>query len=374
MHPPAGTRTVRVLNLTPPLARGFLAGWLFTLLSLLAPASRADDGHEIEGAFGLAFDSLADTLLGASMDGSPVPISLYDIAAGKTATRDGSTFPEVARLGWHYFSPAVLPPRLEGRGMRFFALTTSSGELVMIAALLPDHCGELSAFFTASITRKYELATEDVTPEAATLAAFSDIQRWSSRGRHIVLACGEVTYLLYGDTARLEAWHEDLRDKGRSLAEAERLRLIAETLRLLPGDQQRVHGAFGLLFARPVSGHENMAKETTTTWTGGALPAPYDKATYEVVLDPQGYPARIAGSFAGADFDFLKSALEARFGLPGKSTPTHVIHKVGGDFVTLRRQAVGVRLVVIDHETDQLLRSRAKSRAEQTWREQTEGL
>ncbi len=277
-------------------------------------------------------------------------------------------------LGWHYFVPELLPPRLENRGVLFYALTTSSSQVIMVAAVLPDGCSELASFFTESITRKYELATEDITTDVVGLSAFAEVQRWSSRGRHIVLACSAVSYLLYGDAERLSDWEEILRDRSRIQVEAKRLRLIAETTRLLPGDRHHVHGAFGLMFANPVEGHERMIKEKTVPWSGVVLPVPYHQATFEVVLDPDGHPTRIAGTFAGVDYDAFKSALEARFGGPGSSTPTHVIHKVGGDFVSLRKHPSGVRLVVIDHETDTALRSRAKQRAKEKWEAETEGL
>jgi hypothetical protein len=349
-----------------------LVSWFAALC--LSANTRADDGLVIEGSFGLEFDHPPVDLLGASLDGSPVPIGLYGIVRGTDTVVDAATLPPVETLGWHYFSPTVLPPRLSDRGMRFFALTTAAGDLGMIAAVLPGPCDELAPFFTDSITRKYELQTDAVPLEAAPPGLFSEVQRWSSRGRHIVLACGLVSYLLYADEKRMKTWHEDLRREGRKRAEAQRLGLIAETTRLLPGDRNRVHGAFGMYFARPVEGHEKLRKETTVSWEGEKLPAPYDEATYEVVLDPQGYPARIAGSFAGVDYERLKAALEARFGAPGKSTPTHVVHKVSGDFISLRKDATGVRLVVIDNETDAALRTRAKDRAAARWQKETRGL
>lgn len=263
---------------------GVLLLWTTAVVSSLAAA---DDGRVIEGSFGLECDGSADNLLGVSLDGSPVPIGLYGVASGSAADLDVSSLPPVEKLGWHYFSPGVLPPRLADRGLRFFALTTATDELGMMAAVLPDLCDELTAFFTDSITRKYELKTEEVPLGANGAGLFTSIQRWSSRGRHNILACGAMSYLLYTDGNRMYTWHEDLRREGRRRAETKRLELIAEATRLLPDDRNRVYGAFGLLFNRAVEGHEALRKGTTVRWQGATLLPPYDKARYEVVLDPR---------------------------------------------------------------------------------------
>lgn len=329
---------------------------------------RAAEIHVVDGAFGIEFDKVPDALLaGASIDGSPVPMVLYNIGSG--VDQGTSILPEDLRLpslGWRHFEPSLLSPKLRSRGMRFFILQTDDGEVAMIAALLPRACDELASFLARSITHKYQVKAQNFSPHGNALQSITDVQLWTIGGRHIALTCGDIGYLVYADPARIEQWAENLQVKNNALFEREKLALLAQANRLVPGHGNNLPGAFGLLFSVPVPDHQSLTTSQKIVYDGVRLSPPYDKATYELVLADGGYPVRIAGEFEGIEFELVTRAFTARFGVPFKTSPNHVQYNVNGDYLTLHRLNGRIRISVVHTEADKARRTPASELAAHT--------
>ena len=123
------------------------------LTSHAAVVVGAMESQLLDGAFGIEFSHSTDSpLAGATLDGSPIPIALYNIVSG--GDKKASILPSDMRIsfiGWRHFEPSLLSPRLRSSGMRFYLLQTAKGEVAMIAALLPGPCEELTALLARSI-------------------------------------------------------------------------------------------------------------------------------------------------------------------------------------------------------------------------------
>ncbi|MEZ5597633.1 MAG: hypothetical protein R3E84_14805 [Pseudomonadales bacterium] len=354
--------------------------WPFRLLiglltlCLSAHDVLAQDGARIEGAFGLSFDrSLAAGELGASLDGSPIPLTLLPELA-RALPRNGLSLPPDLSFGWHHFQPASLPSALHDHPLRFFALQVADAQIAVIAALMPENCGELAAFFTDTINRKYQVVAETVPLDAEGLNVFDDIQRWSSRGRVILLACGSPSYLLYADPSQLERWRTEMAARKSDAEVRQRMRLLAAASHLLPGSGKEVTGAFGFLFSRPVPDAAELPKEKMVPIPGPTLPPPWNHAVYEALLAPTDHPIRLAAEFSGVPFDAVKTILESRLGKPMKTSSRQVLYRVNGNLVSLRSTNGRVRLAVVDGEADRAMRARTEARAHAAWEADVEAL
>ncbi len=373
------TSKVRPLHLLrhasfPSFVRRLTAGLLgvtvvalATLPSVAAVGVQAERSHVIEGAFGFEFGKEPGAeLTGATLDGSPIPIVLYNIVAG--IDRKVPMLPpdlRIQSIGWRHFEPSVLSARLRSSGMRFFVLQTEIGQVAMIAALLPGPCEELASFLAQSIAHKYQQNAEVVA--RGDLSTSTDVtQRWTIGSRHIALTCGDMGYLVYADSSRIEQWRESVQVQNDETIERDRLGLLAEANRLLPGHGNNLPGAFGLLFDVPVRDHKSLPIAQKFVYDRVRLAPPFDKGTFELVLAESGNPVRITGEFKGIKFDRVSEALEARFGMPFKARPNHVQYNINGDYLSLHRVDGMTRIAVVHTKADKANRIRAEERAGQT--------
>lgn len=364
--------------MNPILLRGRVL--LFTAIISVAPLPaftavdvRTERSHVIDGAFGLEFgNEFANDIgmkpsaqsTGATLDGSPIPMALYHVVAG--IDKKKPILPpdlRIQSIGWRHFEPSLLSARLRSSGMRFFVLQTEEGRVAMIAALLPGPCEELSTFLAQSIAHKYSQNAQDVASERDSLTSFAAIRRWSIGNRHIVLTCGDMGYLVYAEPSRIVQWSESLQVQNDEAIEIDRLALLAQANRLLPGQGSRLPGAFGLLFDVPLRDHKSLPIAQKIVYDGVRLSPPYDKATYELVLADGGYPVRIIGTFKDIDFDLVTDALAVRFGTPFKARPNHVQYNINGDYLSLHRVNGITRIAVVHTKGDKAGRTRANELA-----------
>ena len=345
MQTTPGTRPVYLLKLILPLCA--------VLLSIQpAPVVEAAETQTVDGAFGIEFGKSPDALLtGATLDGSPIPIVLYNTVAG--ADKKAPILPKdlrIASIGWRHFEPSVLSPKLRSRGMRFYLLQSTQGEVAMIAALLPGPCDELTAFLDRSITHKYHLDGQNVASPGNGLQSFGSIRSWMIGNRQIALTCGKSGYLLYSDPARIRQWSEHLAVLNEAAIERVRMDLITHANRLLPGNDNGLTGAFGLLFDVPIPDHQSFPIAQKIIYERLRLSPPFDKATYELELADGGYPVRLVGEFKDIDFDLLTEALTHRFGTPFKARRNHVQYNINGDYLSLQRDHEKTRIAVVHTE------------------------
>ena len=310
----------------------------------------SNSSSSIVSAFGLEFGvSTQLQRTGATIDGSPLPVALYNLVSDEMASN-----PVIPRdtllkhFNWQHFYPQSLPPRLENRGIRFFSLHTDDHQLAIVTAILPSPCGDLSGFFSSALPHKYGVTTESVPLDSPGLRMFTEVHRWSSEGRHIVLACGSISYLAYGDAGNISKWKADIAAKSKTMLDRREQQLIAQSSMLVPGQSNALRGAFGILFNVPLKGHEQLPKQEVTSYPNLRLPAPYDKATYEVMLDAAGCPIRISASFEGIDFSMIRQLMQTRFGAPETAGADDVQHLIDGNELSLHRLDNGTRVTVVD--------------------------
>ncbi len=313
----------------------------------------AQDAQVLAGAFGIEFGNSPDTpLVGATLDGSPIPIALYNTVSD--VDKKVSPLPSdmrISSIGWRHFEPSLLSPKLRSSGMRFYLLETTKGEVAMIAALLPGPCDELTAFLARSIAHKYHLDGQNVVSPGNGLQSYGSIRIWSIGSHQITLSCGNSGYLLYSDPERVRQWSEHLIVRNDAAIERVRLELLAQANRLLPGNDNSLLGAFGLLFQVPVPNHQSLPIAQKIVYEGLRLSPPYDKATYELELAEGGYPVRLVGEFKEIDFDLVTRAFTNRFGTPFKAMRDHVQYNINGDYLSLQRSQEKTRIAVVHTES-----------------------
>lgn len=347
MQTTPGTWPFHLLKLIVLLCVG-----LFTVQA--AVVIGAEGARVVDGAFGVEFGNPPETpLLGATLDGSPIPIVLYNAVADSDIK--ASLVPadlRIPSIGWRHFEPSVVSPKLRSSGTRFYLLQTSTGEVAMIAALLPGPCDELAAFLARSVDHKYQLDGRNVKPPGNGLQSYGAIRIWSIGSRQIALTCGKTGYLLYSDPARVRQWSEYLKIQNDAEIKRARLDLLAQANRLLPGNDNILLGAFGLLFDIPIPNHQSFPIARKFAYDGVRLSPPYDKATYELELADGGYPVRLVGEFKEVDFALVTKALTSRFGTPFKERRNHVQYNINGDYLSLQRHQEITRIAVVHTQSD----------------------
>jgi len=347
MRTTPGTRPFRLLKPIVLLCFGLLTVQTTVVVWAATP-------RDLDGAFGVEFGHPPETpLLGATLDGSPIPIVLYNAVAGSDAK--ASPLPGDLRtpsIGWRHFEPSAVSPKLRSSGMRFYLLQTSKGEVAMIAALLPGPCDELAAFLARSVDHKYQLNGRNFDPPGNSLQSYGAIRIWSIGSRQIALTCGKTGYLLYSDPARVREWSEHLKIKNDAEIQRDRAELLAQANRLLPGRDDVLLGAFGLLFDVPIPDHQSFPIAQKIRYDGVRLSSPYDKATYELELANGGYPVRLVGEFKDVDFALLTKAFTSRFGMPFKERRNHVQYNINGDYLSLQRHQESTRIAVVHTRID----------------------
>ena len=347
MQSSPGTWPFRLLKPIVLLCFGLLTVQTAVVVWAAAP-------RDVEGAFGVEFGIPPETpLLGATLDGSPIPIVLYNAVAGSDIK--ASPLPadlRIPSIGWRHFEPSAVSPKLRSSGMRFYLLQTSKGEVAMIAALLPGPCDELAAFLARSVDHKYQLNGRNVRPPGNSLQSYGVIRIWSIGSRQIALTCGKTGYLLYSDSARVREWGEHLKIQNDAEIDRDRSELLAQANRLLPGSDDVLLGAFGLLFDVPVPGHQLFPIAQKIAYDSVRLSSPYDKATYELELADGGYPVRLVGEFKEVDFALVTKAFTSRFGTPFKERRDHVQYNINGDYLSLQRHQEGTRIAVVHTQSN----------------------
>lgn len=327
----------------------------FALLTVQATVVvRAAAPRDLDGAFGVRFGNPPETpLLGATLDGSPIPFGLYNtVAVSDTKTSLLPADLRMPSIGWRHFEPTAVSPRLRSSGMRFYLLQTSRGDVAMIAALLPGPCDELAAFLARSVDHKYQLDGRNIDPPGNSLLSYGTIRIWNIGSRQIALTCGKTGYLLYSDPARVREWSEHLKIQNDAEIKRDRLELLAEANRLLPGSDNVLSGAFGLLFDVPIPDHRSFPVARKISYDGVWLSAPYNKATYELELADGGYPVRLVGEFRDIDFARVTRAFTSRFGTPFKQKRDHVQYNINGDYLSLQRYPETTRIAVVHTQSD----------------------
>jgi hypothetical protein len=347
----SGTWPFHLLKLIMLLCVGLLA--VQAAVGIGAEATRV-----VDGAFGLEFDKSPERpLIGATLDGSPIPIVLYNVVSGPDTK--ASPLPadmRITSIGWRHFEPSVLSPRLRSSGMRFFLLQTTTGEIAMIAALLPGPCDELAAFLVRSIDHKYQLGGRNVTSPGNGLQSYGAVRIWSIGSRQIAVTCGKSGYLLYSDPIRIRQWSEHLKIQNDAEIERARLDLLAQANRLLPGHDSTLSGAFGLLFDIPIPNHQSFPIAQKIVYDRVRLSPPYDKAVYEIELTDGGYPVRLVGQFKEINFDLVTKAFTSRFGMPFKERRNHVQYNINGDYLSLQRDQEKTRIAVVHTQSNRTVK------------------
>ena len=98
------------------------------------------------------------------------------------------------------------------------------------------------------------------------------------------------------------------------------------------------------------------------------MPEPFTEGDLQLTISPDKHPIVIRGRFPHLDFERIAAALRTKYGLPMKESSRHIIHKVNGDHVIIKRLDQRLtELAFIDTSAQDAHRQRL-------WNKESEGL
>lgn len=347
------------------LTKTAFAAWLALFAHTLAAAQPRP---VLEGALGIQFsEKLPPEHLGASLDGPPQDVATY---ASVLSSADLAS--EHLEDGWHYFAAQELPRVLRDTPTRYFVQIDDNQHPVQIVAELSKNCDSLGEALGSLLTKKYGFDAESL----AINAAFTRFQRWTFRFRRAFILCsGDTGWMSFLDPEQLSSWQRSRAQAAKQQQALELKGRIVQASRFAHGNRRGLDGAFGVLFAAPFPGYEQLRKDAPTPIALDGLRPPFSEGQFELTVSPNGYPFRIGAQFSALTIEWAAPLLEAKFGTPQKRTPKHIVHKVGDDFAILKKQPNGgLEMVFIDGDGQRGQRARADAAAEADWQDEVEGL
>ncbi len=278
---------------------------------------------------------------------------------------------------WHHLIEPQLPRFFRDKPSEAYVMLNSNREVMRVLAHVdnPD-CGADFDWLKRTISKKYAVGSDaeyqNATGERALRIEFSNRQIDISCGRRLTIDYLDVTMIgVWAETqARRYAMYE------REIAKLDKRKLVLERRKQVRfantftlGDQYRLEGAFGIRFERPFARNSTQKFPVDVPFYAvlPGMPDPFTSGDVELTISPEKHPIVIRGRFHNVEFDTVAAALRAKYGLPMKSTSRHIIHKVNGDHVILKRLDDVVELAFIDN-------SEQVAQRERLWEKESEGL
>ncbi len=342
------------------------------LVSLPVPGQAATAEMPIYGGLGLTLSKvLPDEQTGAEITNPPGAALPDNRSMALPPIEPGGLHP------WHHLIEPQLPRLYRDSPHEAYVMLNANREVMRVLAHVdnPD-CGDSFDWLKRTISKKYEVEGDAEYTNAAGERALRVV--FSSR--QIDVSCGERLTMDYLDATMIGIWAETQTRRyaahEREIAKLDKRKLVLERRKQVRfadtftlGDQYRLEGAFGIRFERPFARNSTQQFPVDEPFYAvlPVMPDPFVNGDVELTISPAKHPIVIRGRFHNVEFDTIAEALRAKYGLPMKSSSRHIIHKVNGDHVILKRLDKEVELAFIDN-SEQL------AQRERLWEKESEGL
>jgi|GEM_PF-2588223 len=362
---------------------------LASAMSTNALAATPIDGgmaqNPIVGGLGIEFSHIVDpTLLGAEYAFTTLPHASF--ANNRIATLPKLVelpIQQTNELPWRRFAGVVLPRPLREISSNTFIMLNDNGSANRITSIV-EHagCDDHFDWMHRTLVKKYDVdgAAEVLVSQAQSERGIQQAIRISFSEVQIDVSCGNQFVIDYAHYGRIATWlfeRQKLRDQHQfELRELATKRKILDQQRAVQfansftlGDQFRLQGAFGIAFARPFAAKSKQTFPVDEPFYAQLpnLPERFAAGEIKVEISPERMPITIRGRFPDISFEEIHKGLQAKYGSPLKSTSRHLVYKVSGNHVIVRKKKSGIELTFIDSLQQDAQRKRR-------WRAETEGL
>ena len=349
------------------------------------PIDGATAQNPIFGGLGIEFSHVVDpNLLGAeyafemqphfAFANNRVPTlpALVDLPMNRATT-----------LPWRRFLGATLPRPLRDMPSDIYMMLSDAGTTNRIVAIVEyQGCDRHFEWMTRTLAKKYDIdgSPDVLVSQAQSNRGVEQTIRISFSSIQIDVSCGRELIIDYAHYERLSAWllnrqrqlsqHEfELRELATRQLVLDRQRAAGFADSFTLGDQFRLQGAFGIAFTRPFAekSEQNFPFDEPFYADLPNLPDEFASGDIKIEISPERLPITIRGRFENVSFERIQKALQAKYGSPFKSTRRHIIYKVSGNHVVVRRKDPGIELTFIDALQQEAQRKRR-------WLAESEGL
>ncbi len=279
---------------------------------------------------------------------------------------------------WRYLVDPQLPRLFREQSAEAYVMLNSNREVMRVLAHIqnPD-CADNFDWLKHTISKKYEVSADaeySAAPQTRSL-------RITFSSRQIDVHCGKRLTIDYLDLSMISVWADTQQRRyaeyQRQVAQLEKREMVLERRKQLRfadtftmGDQFRLDGAFGVQFEQPFAKNstQNFPVDEPFYAVLPGMPEPFTKGDLQLTISPDKHPIVIRGRFPDIDFERIAAALRTKYGLPMKESSRHIIHKVNGDHVIIKRLDRRLtELAFIDTSAQDAHRQRL-------WNKESEGL
>lgn len=313
----------------------------------------------LDGAFGVQFDAeLPRHLRGGALPGAPLPLPAA-VGAAPVDSRPG------VQLTWTAVRPPTIPQLLVSlRPVPSYAVLLDDGRqpVRILGEARSPNCPSLFVALGKRLAERYG----EPSDAAAAPAGVDRYQLFTSAKRYVQLACsGDRLLLDYIDTRGIVRWQSQ--HQGR-IAAYDRRQRLALAARIASSRAGLIDGAFGLEFGRPCA-IDGVLPDIDADVLPPRPFAAWPGARYELMVDPDGYPIRIAAKVdfvdanaAAAERQRVVAALAERYGAPRRNKPLYSVISRGGRHAVVLQEGNQLSLVFMDNERLQSQRARLQMR------------
>ena len=170
--------------------------------------------------------------------------------------------------------------------------------------------------------------------------------------------------------AAIAAYEEALEERRLVASKA-----LADSFTL--GDFRRIKGVFDIAMHDPQPEALELPVDQRVPLTFARTVPPFDRATLTITVGPDAVPIELRAGLeelSQPEFERLTEALRVKYGVPYKHSSKHILFRINGDFLSLRRVGAGARLTAVNGGARKAMEARAVARKQQLFEEETAGL
>lgn len=351
-----------------------LPALLLIAASPVLAAAAADDGAAarlpVASGFGVTFgEPPALKLLGASLGA----LALAEVTPEAATLPANFTEREVIVAAgspppWRLLVKPTVPKLLKDRPGYFAVMVDDDGKpLRVIAQVSAADCEADVKWLRNALDKRYNASGDAGVPPRP---GYHSALRYVGSQRQIDINCGKHLLIEYADRRAVAGYRRAQRAAARrqevdrrTIERHTRVR-FADMFTL--GGRHRLQGGFGIEFNMPFTQADAPSDELFEIQPL-QLPPLFAAGHFQLEVNRAARPVRIRATFDELPFERFAQALEAKFGAPMKRGRRHIVHKINGNYASIRQVRGSVQITLIDSSAQKRQRKRQ-------FAEDTEGL